>query len=68
LGDSGDDDAHEWLSFSSADECSLPNERGDSRFNFPNTEYKLKVKFFQKDQNGDGNFGGCKIRKLNIFN
>jgi hypothetical protein len=42
----GDD---QWLSFSSGEESCIPivgEERGNSRFNFPNTENKRHCKFF----------------------
>ena len=43
----------EWLSFSSNDEDSRcnsigPEERGNSKFNFPNTEYKKQCKFMNR--------------------
>ena len=50
------------MSFSSSEEeVSMPNERGDSRCNFPNTENKRHCKFFTKD--GDTS---RKMRKVNL--
>lgn len=46
------DDEQQWLSFSSGEEYSLPNERGDSRYNFPNTENKKQYKFFSHVNQG----------------
>jgi hypothetical protein len=44
----------------------MPNERGDSRFNFPNTENKRKFKFFTKDEeNKEFSRNNLKVRKLN---
>lgn len=55
------DNEQQWLSFSSGGE-DAPNERGESRLQFPNTENKHRCKFFNEDQ-----FRGhvTKMRKLN---